>query len=484
MTKIEINKTLIWDFLKDIRVIIILFFLFRLYGITNAPLEPASTWRQCDGLMIARNFYEHNPNILYPTVDVGGEKSGIVGSEFPLLNYLTYLISLPFGFQDWLGRLINLLVSSLATYFFYRLIKNYFSEAPAFYATIVLLVSMWFGYSRITIPDIFSASLCIIAAYFAFQFLEKRKTYQLAIYFLLALAGCLAKVSAASLLAILAVPMFMARFPLKLKVILSATSAMVLVGTYYWYFVWVPHLNTTYGFDGHFFMGMPISESINLLITKWPETLKKFYDTPLKYSGFITFLVCVFIIIKNKQWPILISFLIPFVAFMMVVLKSGVGLIVNSYYPIMFVPPMAFIIGCGLPLLFSNRKIIAIVLLIISIEGVANQLHTFQIREPNKLLLRLEPIMDSVSKREDLIAINASETGTPQFMYFAHRKGWNITNENLQQPEIINDFAKKGCKYILILKEPFDTDLNLNFEKVHESEYFKVYKLPHLALNN
>ena len=103
---------------KDIRYWIIFFFIIRLYGITNPPLEVNSTWRQCDVLMIARNFHDFNPNILYPTVDVAGDLTGIVGSEFPLYNYSIYVVAAIFGYDHWYGRLINLILTSLAAFFF------------------------------------------------------------------------------------------------------------------------------------------------------------------------------------------------------------------------------------------------------------------------------------------------------------------------------------------------------------------------------
>src|SRR4051812_45439006 len=89
----------LYHFLKDIRFWIIFFFIIRMYGITYPPLEVGHNWRQTDGLLIARNFYERDANIFFPQTDLAGEKSGIVGCEFPLLNYLVYLVSIPFGFQ-------------------------------------------------------------------------------------------------------------------------------------------------------------------------------------------------------------------------------------------------------------------------------------------------------------------------------------------------------------------------------------------------
>jgi hypothetical protein len=127
-------KSKLW-LLKDIRFWIVFFFLIRMYGITFPPLEVGHNWRQTDGLMIARNFYERSPNIFYPTVDVAGEKTGIVGCEFPILNYLIYLLSLIFGYQHWYGRIIVLIFSSLGILFFYKVIKKKFTESVAFNAS-------------------------------------------------------------------------------------------------------------------------------------------------------------------------------------------------------------------------------------------------------------------------------------------------------------------------------------------------------------
>src|SRR5256885_261898 len=98
---------------SDIRFWIVLYFLIRLFHITQPPLEVAHNWRQSTGLMVSRNFYEVEANILYPRVDMAGDKTGITGTEFPLLNYLIYLVAKVFGWADWYGRLINLIVSSL-----------------------------------------------------------------------------------------------------------------------------------------------------------------------------------------------------------------------------------------------------------------------------------------------------------------------------------------------------------------------------------
>lgn len=459
--------------LKDIRFWIAFFFLLRMYGITLPPLEVGHNIRQTDGLMIARNFYERSPNILYPTIDVAGEKAGIVGSEFPVLNYLIYILSLVLGFEDWFGRLINLVVSSVGVFCFYKLIQKYFNEDSAFNATIILLVSLWFTYSRKTIPDTFAASLCLTGLYFAFRYFETGNTYQLLFFLSLAMLGCLSKISAASILTILVIPIFSANYDLTRKIVLCFFSSLILIAAYSWYFVWVPYLNNKYEFS-MFFMGWPFYDGLRQIVNDLPSALARFYDTALKYTGFIAFLTGLYFVIRKHAWLPFIVFMLPFTAYLFVIVKSGSYFITNEYYILTIIPAMAFLAGWGLAQ-FKSRTLIALALVIISVEGVANKAHDFRIRQPYAEMEALESIMDGVSQRSDLIAINGNGSGTP--MFFSHRRGWISTNEMLASEGYRNDLIKKGCKYILIMKKRPWSDLDLNFAVVYDSEFFKVYKI-------
>jgi len=462
------------DLLQDIRFWIVLFFLLRLYGITNPPLDGASTWRQTDTLMIARNFYEHDSNILHPTLDFAGEKSGIVGSEFPILNYLIFLISLIFGFENWYGRIINLVITSIGTFFFYKVIKRYFSEAAAFNASIVLIVSMWFSYSRNTIPDVFAASLCIIALYFACQYLEEGKVVNFLLYFILASLGCLSKISAAPILTTLAIPVLFGQSSIIRKMIFSAGALAILASVYVWYFIWVPHLNSFGPLGGYYFMGYPFSMGIQQLQAQWIETLEQFFVTPLKYTGMAFFLFSLYIMISRKHWVALTSFLIPMLAFIIFVLKSGHCYYINDYYPLVSVPIFAFAVGFGLAQV-KSKTLASLLLVIVSVEGIANHAHVFQVRPPLSSLVPLEAALNGIADPNDLIAIN-SEEGNPAPMFCAHRKGWNVTNDYLANDENITSLQNRGCKFIVILKI-YGNDIPLGRQKVYDSEEFTVYKI-------
>lgn len=84
---------IIKEIIKDIRFWILLLFIVRLIGISNPPLEVGHNWRQTTVTMVSRNFLEIDNNILYPRIDIAGEKTGITGMEFPLLNYTIYIVS-------------------------------------------------------------------------------------------------------------------------------------------------------------------------------------------------------------------------------------------------------------------------------------------------------------------------------------------------------------------------------------------------------
>jgi hypothetical protein len=81
---------------------VLLFFgMVQLVGITDPPLEMAHSWRQSFTAMVTRNYVENGMDWLHPRIDMAGEKSGIVGAEFPLFNYLSMLLSRCFGYQHW-----------------------------------------------------------------------------------------------------------------------------------------------------------------------------------------------------------------------------------------------------------------------------------------------------------------------------------------------------------------------------------------------
>jgi hypothetical protein len=460
---------------KDIRFWIVLFFLIRMYGITNPPLEVAHNWRQTTGTMVTRNFYEVSPNILYPRIDFAGEKTGITGMEFPLLNYIDYGVSELFGYQHWYGRLINLIISSLGIWFFFRLLKRYFTPKTAFNASIILLASIWFAYSRKIMPDTFATSLVIIGFYYAACYFEqeKRRWLHLFLFACFTLLGVLAKLPAGFLLVLYAFFILNRQLSIHMKIVFFIVSGIILAPIAWWYFSWVPYLVEKYDF-WHFFMGKPISIGARELMEHIGDGLKHFYDAALKFTGFGLFMAGLFFAIR-KQNKLLLGILgLGFAAFLIIALKAGFTFTHHSYYIIPFVPIMALTAGYGVAG-FRNKTAQIIILAVIVLEGTLNQLHDFRIKEHELAFVNLESCMDSFSKRSDLIAVNTHDN--PTAIYFAHRKGWVASNEELLNQGFRKDIQQKGCKYIVVLKRYLGGELYLPLTVVMNTEDWTVYKL-------
>lgn len=464
--------------LLDIRFWLITLAIARLYAITLPPLEFQHAWRQADGLMIARNFVETDSNIFYPRVDTAGDRTGITGSEFPVLNYLIYLVSIAFSYQHWYGRLIVLIFSTIGSFFFYKSIRKFFSEATAFSATIILTASYWFSYSRKVFPDCFAFGLCFIALYYALEYLEKGKPSQLLLYVLLGSIGSLSKISAAIVFSVLALPIINTQYPKSHRLWILAASGAILISISGWYFIWVPHLNETYGYGDHFTMGCPLlSQGWEEIRATWRDVIKRLFIVPMKYLGLIVFLCSLIYILYRKKWSVFALFIIPYACFLFIILKTGKNIISDQYYVLSAIPAMALVCGYGLAQL-TNKSVMLIILAAIAIENIGDQLGDFRVHRINAAFSNLEAVVDKVSSRNDLIVIN-SDPHCATVMYFAHRKGWTVNTPKLKDQAFIEELKSKNCKYVLICKSMYgnNNDAILDLPQVFDSDDFRIYSL-------
>lgn len=461
---------------KDIRFWIAFFFIIRLIGITNPPLEVGHNWRQTTVTMVARNFLEVDNNIFYPRIDFAGDKTGITGMEFPLLNYIIYATSEIFGYQHWYGRLINLLVSSFGLWFFYLLVKRFYQENVAFYSTLILTVSIWFQFSRKIMPDTFAMSIILAGVYFGVCFLfdkKQQKGLYLISYFLLIMLGILAKLPSGILLGIIAILLFNPSIEKHRKIGLISVTAVSLIPAVFWYFFWVPYLVEQFGF-WHFFMGKDSLTGLSELFLNGHETCKKFYDSALKYVGFMVFLFGLFYAVKRKEKKLMLPFLICFLLFFVIMMKAGFTFSHHNYYIIPFVPLMAVMAGYGITCI-PSRSWRTIILFAIVIEGIANQQHDFFLKDKQLSLLELESDLNEFTHPHDLIAINSGDFPTP--MYFANRKGWILHNEDIDQEGKLRSLWEKGLRCVVVLNDnPVDLSKFSFLRLVHKNSQYSIYQ--------
>lgn len=462
------------NFTLKIQFWIILFFIVRLFGITQPPLEVAHNWRQTTVTMVARNFLEIDSSLFFPRIDIAGNLSGITGMEFPLLNYLIYIVSLMFGYEHWYGRLINLIVSSFGLFYFYKLVLIYFKEKVAFSSTIVLLFSIWFAYSRKIMPDTFSMSFIITGLYCGVTYIRGKGRLNYLLYYLVLISlGILTKLPSGYCLILLLLFFFNYQENKNQLNKLIVFTGVVLILPAVWYFYWVPHLVEKFGF-WHFYMGNGFIEGFFEIINNMQQTTKKFYDSALKYSGFGVFLIGLLYAIKNNNYLIISIFCLSFVGFLVVVIKAGFAFSHHDYYIIPFVPIMALVCGYAISCI-SYSKLGLVLLIGISVEGILNQQHDFFIKHASLQLLNLENDLDKISSRTDLVLINSTENPAP--MYFSHRKGWVASNDQITNINFIDSLKTRGLKNIIILNKALGKETNLKYPILLENADYTIYSL-------
>jgi hypothetical protein len=466
MDKANIKKILL-----DIRFWLAFFFLIRFIGITNAPLEIGHNWRQSLTNMIARNFLETGGDLFHPIIDMAGNGTGIIGSEFPIFNYLIYLVSLVFGYEHWYGRLINLIVSSLGIFYFYKLAKNIFNERLAFSAAIVLATSIWFSFSRKIMPDTFSVSLVLIALYCAYKFISKGQVVMLLLFFLLSCLGLLSKIPALSILSVIGVLLFVKEISNTRKLALLVTAFVSFLVASGWYFYWVPQLIENYKYQLYFPKG--ILEGLREIAPLIPDLLKRFYFSSLhSYVGFVAFLAGLYFVLKSQRKILQLALLIVTAVFAVFVIKTGEVFPLHNYYIIPFTTVMALVAGyfiARIPSLFQYA-----LLLVIGIEGIANQQHDFFIKESLRYKLELESIIDPIIEKEELIVINGGSS--PQDIYFSNRKGWTLSSDSIASKGLLDSLSREGAKYLILDRHKSTIEFS-RYPEIFKNDNYIVQRL-------
>ncbi|MFT3884414.1 MAG: glycosyltransferase family 39 protein [Flavobacteriales bacterium] len=456
----------------DIRTWILLLALVRLVGITDPPLEAAHNWRQTTVLMVARNYYEQGPDLLHPRIDFAGERTGITGMEFPLLNYLVYAVAAVFGWAGWYGRAIVLLSSMLGAWAFHRLVRRYVGDRIAFIATLLLLSSLWFQYGRKTMPDVFALSLVMAGLWWTSQVLHGERPGLNGWLAGVSIAlGVLSKSPAALLLVALLPMCWMARAARTRVMLAVAIAGLALIPSVWWYGCWVPHLVRAYGF-WHFFMGKGMAEGVAELVARWPEVAEKFYFDALRFSGCAAFIGGLVVAARRRANGLLLTLAAFACAQTIIMLKAGGTFAGHSYYILPFVPIMAVVAAYGLTALPGRWPIILTAL--IAMEGLLNAQHDLHLRPDQRELLSLEPFLDGATHRDERIVINAGDV--PTAMYLAHRKGWLAHNADLQRPVFVDSLAALGCRYVVVLKDKGEGDVAIGRPVVAEDAHFRLLR--------
>jgi 4-amino-4-deoxy-L-arabinose transferase-like glycosyltransferase len=425
---------------------IALFFLVHLIGIWNPPIEAAHSWRQATGLMVARNYFEGNTSFWYPMVDETSGGTGIIGMEFPLMYYIQGKLGVLFGFHAGIGRLLNVLISTLGLVYFFALVRRFTSEKTAFYSTLLLMVSCFFMYSRKVMPDTEALAVYLMGIYYFFEALRFGRWKDIVLSFMMLSLGLLLKISVLPLLAFV-VFAYVKTLNEPKKPVVFLIPFLSLIPAFIWYFIWNPYLAEHFGswynlggglMDG----GKAFMESPFLL-------LKQLVFHP--FVSYLAFGLCLYGVIRlakdGVSWAWKLSLPLFLLLFSGYALKSGVIFLTHEYYILPAVPLLAILGGYALSTL---GKYAWVLMFCISMEAIGNQLYDFRLNRSEAYKLGLGRVATRYIPMDALVAINGNSN--PQELYLLGRKGWNLADQSLCQKAMVNELTGKGCSYLVINK--------------------------------
>ena len=379
-------------------------------------------------------------------VDETNGGTGIIGMEFPLLYYIQGKLGVLFGFHAGIGRLLNLLISTLGLGYFYALVRRFSNEKTAFYAALLLMVSCFFMYSRKVMPDTEALAVYLIGIYYFFEGLRFGRWRDVIVSFIMLSLGLLLKISVIPLLAFV-IYAFVKTSNEPKKPWVFFIPFLSLIPASVWYFIWNPYLAKRYG--SWYNLGGSLLNGGKAFLDAPLQAVEQFVFHP--FVSYLAFGLCLFGIIRmyreGVSWAWKLSLPIFLVLFTGYALKAGVIFLTHEYYILPVVPILAILGGYTLS---SLGKYAWILMLCISIEAVGNQLYDFRWNQSETYKLGLGHLAARYIPRDALVAINGNSN--PQELYFLGRKGWNLSDETFRRPDLVNKLSEKGCAYLVINK--------------------------------
>lgn len=454
-------------------IVILISFVLRLIAIRDAPLEISHNWRQSFTAMVARNF--DKAEFLHPEVDMDGGRT--VAMEFPVFSYLIHIFNTVFGYAHWYGRLINLIVSSVGLFYFFRFVRLLYTERLALFSTVVLTCSIYFAFSRKMMPDTFSISLVLIGVYYLANYVIsiRHSLLELITGSIFICIGLLSKIPSITILAFLAPVLIDFKFKLKYRsmaVIFGIIPGLLFA--YLWYGIMVPMQLQ----NGAMQLYYPVRliDGFGLLAGNLSGVFEKFYFSAFfSYILFIFFLIGIILLIIKKEKSLTILFSASIVSFFFFMLVGSNFFYFHNYYIIPIVPAMAVICGFALSNISNRRPIVAILFLCVGLsEAILNQQHGFFIPRSEMYKETLTGIVDKHVPLGMKVLINTGPN--PQGLYFCNRKGWMLDEPLMITRKLIKEKTNENLVVIIDrhLKTTFD---EMEFSIIFQNEDFELLQL-------
>src|SRR5215472_13935625 len=142
----------------------------------NQPYIDHWSWRQSDVAAIARHFAQNGFRFGYPQIDWAGAAPGYVGTEFPILPFVTAVCYKFAGVREWIGRSEAVIFFATSLPFFFLLVREVFGSTAAVWATFFFSfapLNVFAG--RSFMPDVPSLGLALAGLYLLLRWNDNGK---------------------------------------------------------------------------------------------------------------------------------------------------------------------------------------------------------------------------------------------------------------------------------------------------------------------
>jgi 4-amino-4-deoxy-L-arabinose transferase-like glycosyltransferase len=481
--------------------------VYRLYRI-DTPLLDAHSWRQITNADIARHFALGSLNLFSPRVSWGG-LNGVVGMEFPLLQWITGLVWRVATEEPITARAVSIVFSVVAVVWTYHLGARLFGRPAGRAAAFLLAVSpgaIYFGHTFLSDTPMLAFLVGAVLAWD--RYFDRPTLARASIAAVLTALAPLVKLPAILVLAPIAGLAFVRRgweFRGDRRFIIANVIAVMSVAAWYWYADWI-YLQTgltqavfrpsgTYPPElapGAVFQSVSHWATRERLFARefWDEMVGRFWSLHLTPFGFVGSIVGMAMSWRNpRALPVALWTL----AGVALVIVSAEGQYWHQFHQMPVLPPLALFFGVAAAPIFDGSTyrrlspawlgpvLAAAVVTFVSWKSFERSGAIEHLYRPDNLQLRFlddgNLVQSMIPPDAMVMTVDYDRGGvnSPMLLYHARRQGWSFDISTVS-PEIIENLRTHyGLQFFVTSIRP---ELQANHRVVDYLGQFQTLAVP------
>jgi 4-amino-4-deoxy-L-arabinose transferase-like glycosyltransferase len=458
----------------------------------NDPFLDYLSHRQTDNATLARNYFEKNPNILWPEVNWYADRPNYIESTFTLMPWLTSLGYRAVGEQPWVARSLAVLFSALGVISLFGLVGLYWGQAAGFLAALFLAISPMALYvGRSFMDDIPALMLGIAGLLGVAVWLRKGRWWALVLGLLALTLSLMVKV----------VTLYF-YFPLAALLwdrwrwrAFRQPAAWLILGlpllpTAAWY-AWARHIGQQYLTFG---IGGPASNEHTVKWSSAAEVFRWSYFRKIgnRVNSLVITLPATLTLIpgviaaglqRGTGWLIFGSWVLGVAVFTLI---SGKAQWIHNYYQLPFAAALAPFIGVGLAAIWERKTIgrlialgLVLWLAVASARSASVWYNVWQGSVPHEA-----QVVQAMTGPDDRI-ITVVWDNDPTLLYHLHRPGWIANYLDPTAVAEVPQWLQKDARLLILqdMQRPeaqwlWDQPWLRGLELIERGPDYAIYRVP------